>query len=229
MSAGTTPDEYGRLVVTIADRLTSVPAAELRGDPGDDVAHIEAAARGISAVFRNAPHEVPYLVAALAAMSPKVRPGDLRAVCVIAGHEYHLDTGKSSPLLAPHCYQWLTEASERHGADPALVSAFLAFDLEPGGALTRPDGYPVPAFLHRLAVECSGPEVLAALDVSGQSVRYAEQYVRDTDELLALVGPAMQAGATLLDALDTLDGVDRVRAEELAAAMPTVLTVEAPR
>lgn len=225
--SGLAPDKYGQLVAALADRLTSVPAAELWGDPGDDVAHIDAAARGISAVFRNAPHEVPYLVAAMASMSPKVRPGDLRAACAIAGHEYQLDTGCSSPLLAPNCHQWLTEACERHGADPALVSAFLAFDLGPGGALTRPDGYPVPAFLRRLAGECSAAEVLAALDVSEQAVRYAESFVRDTEELLELVGPAMQSGSTLLDALDSLKGSDRVRAEELAAAMPTVLTLEA--
>lgn len=212
-----------RIAAVVRVGLIDAAEAEARGDHTGHLHAVESAAVILAAAYAKRPAVLPEAFAILRAAGPAVRRSDLLAAAEMASDHVAGDDGPPT-LLHPDCDVWIGLACRTHDADADRVAARLAVQPEPG-AVRRDRDLPVSDELEQLVGSCVLADLLAARDVV---VSHADALAATGDALsglFTLVQQAVRDGATLGQAVEELHGPDRVRAEELCAALPSVLNV----
>lgn len=202
-------------------------AGEHHANGNSDAHHdaIGTAAQVLANLYASTPTVLPSVLEALRLASPAVRPADLTAATAWATDAVSDATGERPAVLHPECPTWIAIACTNHpGSDPTRVTAALSVNLSRKGEVSRPDPLPLSDDLGELVNDCTAPDILAMADVMELHIDATRELVARTGELLALIEAAMTSeGMTVLEAVDTLTGPDRIRAEELVAAMPSLV------
>lgn len=216
-------DDIAALTVFCADRLTEAAEADHFSDHAEHRRGIEAAAEVLHGLTVHLPTGAPYVTAMLGEMTPRIRPGDLFAACHFA--ESAIGVEATGPLLHPDCYRWTLLACRDHdGATVRTVLAVLACEMAPTG-ITRPSGLPLSESLRDSAGSAMWADLEAARTVREYHIGALGELAEQIGELLGLVADGIGDG-TLAEAVDALEGRDRVTAEELSAAGPSVVLLE---
>jgi hypothetical protein len=220
----TTPSNLSALVTHIAERLTDAAEHEMFGDHAAHMSKIDAAAQALGLLFEHEPHEVPPAVATLAALAPAVRPSDLHAAVGAVQAAYQSRTDDYAVVLHPDCLMWVNAAVDEYGADAAAVIAWLC--IEPtAGPVRRPGDLPVSDTLRSLVGAATWADLTAAQSVHTACVDALARSSDGTTELLELIEERLLDDLTVEEAINDLTGPARIRAEELLAQMPSILTV----
>ncbi len=222
MSAADTTEA---LAVHAARELLSANEHDLSDTTrGEFLAHITAAADVLVFAFDRHPLTLPEVTRRLGEW-PGVRRGDLRAAADIAAECIVAATDLDPLMLDPRCAEWIADAVEANeGADRDRVVAALACDTDAGGRPTRP-GLTVDPDLIRTHGDRTPADALAERYVRTQHARAQLRDFEEVNELYEMVRPLISDApdASFPDAVERLDGDDRIRAEELLARQASVI------
>jgi hypothetical protein len=216
--------------VAIADALAGAEVVEDFFDDDDYTDLINEAADLLFDLVATQPTVVPTVVDALRRHTSLVREKDLRAACVFVEDRLS-DIGAPTSLLHLKCARWIHEAVQTHGADAERVAALLSVRIHTdpdqvrslAEVFTRPAPLIIDDELLALLGEATADDLNAAVDVLHRHADAANEVAAAAIELADLVGGDWTG--PLGDAVAALEGDARVRAEELLAALPSVVRI----
>lgn len=212
--------------IELASTFEAAATAQHVGNQAEHRRLINQAADAIDQVHRREPLALPNLIGRLAAQPVVVLRADLRAAINMATHTYQRHSDTMPNLLHPRIGDLINTAAAANNAAPGHVTAWLAVDLDDLHQISRPDGYDITTEHRDLLNRWDHDAISASADTLRARSLIEEAESSDDNELIELVRPGMtEHGLSITDAIHALPEQHRVRAEELLAGMPSLLTI----